>query len=211
MNNYYILSIDSLIRTFSILENDVIKFTLTIPDIKDIFSDIKEGDIILGYIKKPIHEVKYIFEVIEVENSNDKLYLKKKLEVSEGVKINIIDFNEDDLLTKIDHKEYSNILKELLQNCIEFKNNSFTSNAIQKIYYGAPGTGKSYSVSNILNEKYPNISVRENPFVIRTTIHQDYSYYDFIGSLQPDLDEKNNITYTFKPGPFSIALSFFKS
>ena len=206
MNNYYILSIDSLIRTFSILENDVIKFTLTIPDIKDIFSDIKEGDIILGYIKKPIHEVKYIFEVIEVENSNDKLYLKKKLEVSEGVKINIIDFNEDDLLTKIDHKEYSNILKELLQNCIEFKNNSFTSNAIQKIYYGAPGTGKSYSVSNILNEKYPNISVRENPFVIRTTIHQDYSYYDFIGSLQPDLDEKNNITYTFKPGPFSIAL-----
>jgi putative restriction enzyme len=206
MNNYYILSIDSLIRTFSILENDVIKFTLTIPDIKDIFSDIKEGDIILGYIKKPIHEVKYIFEVIEVENSNDKLYLKKKLEVSEGVKINIIDFNEDDLLTKIDYKEYSNILKELLQNCIEFKNNSFTSNAIQKIYYGAPGTGKSYSVSNILNEKYPNISVRENPFVIRTTIHQDYSYYDFIGSLQPDLDEKNNITYTFKPGPFSIAL-----
>lgn len=206
MNNYYILSIDSLIRTFSILENDVIKFTLTIPAIKDIFSDVKEGDIILGYIKKPIHEVKYIFEVIEVENSNDKLYLKKKLEVSEGVKINIIDFNEDDLLTKIDHKEYSNILKALLQNCIEFKNNSFTSNAIQKIYYGAPGTGKSYSVSNILSEKYPNISVRENPFVIRTTIHQDYSYYDFIGSLQPDLDEKNNITYTFKPGPFSIAL-----
>lgn len=207
MNSYYILSIDSLIKTFSILETDVIKFILTIPDTKEIFSNVKKGDIILGYIKKPIHEVKYVFEVIEVESSNDKLYLKKNLEVSDGVKINITDFNEDNLLTKIDNKEYSNTLKVLLQNCMEFKNNnSFAFNAIQKIYYGAPGTGKSYSVSNILSEKYPNISVRENPFVIRTTIHQDYSYFDFIGSLQPDLDEKNNITYTFKPGPFSIAL-----
>ena len=92
------------------------------------------------------------------------------------------------------------------KNISNLPNKNIDFKLTQKIYYGAPGTGKSYSVSNILSEKYPNISVRENPFVIRTTIHQDYSYFDFIGSLQPDLDEKNNITYTFKPGPFSIAL-----
>ena len=76
---------------------------------------------------------------------------------------------------------------------------------IQKIYYGAPGTGKSYSVTKLIEEYYGEDNIN-NPNVIRTTIYQDYSYYDFIGSLIPITDEENKITYNFKPGPFTIAL-----
>lgn len=76
---------------------------------------------------------------------------------------------------------------------------------IQKIYYGAPGTGKSHSVTKLIEEYYGEDNIN-NQNVIRTTIYQDYSYYDFIGSLIPITDEENKITYNFKPGPFTIAL-----
>lgn len=79
-----------------------------------------------------------------------------------------------------------------------------------RIYYGAPGTGKSYTVS----KRYGN----SNQFnVFRTTFYPDYDYNDFVGQVMPSVNYKDNsgdddrkikndISYNFYPGPFTQAL-----
>ncbi|HEL1761627.1 TPA: AAA family ATPase [Streptococcus suis] len=77
----------------------------------------------------------------------------------------------------------------------------------QEIHFGAPGTGKSYGIAKIIKKSYPNYSEKDDhPLVLRTTIHSEYSYYDFIGSILPDSRE-GEITYKFSPGIFTKALS----
>lgn len=75
----------------------------------------------------------------------------------------------------------------------------------QRIFFGAPGTGKSYEVSKLIEKTYPNLEEKENPFVFRTTIYKDYSYYDFVGTIMP-VNDGEKITYQFKPGIFTEAL-----
>ncbi|UOO93760.1 McrB family protein [Vitreoscilla stercoraria] len=60
-----------------------------------------------------------------------------------------------------------------------------------KIIYGAPGAGKSASVSKIVSEHY-----------IRTVFHPETQYSDFIGCLKPHKDKSGSITYSFRKGPF---------
>lgn len=61
-----------------------------------------------------------------------------------------------------------------------------------KIIYGAPGAGKSASVSEIVGENY-----------IRTVFHPETQYSDFIGCLKPHKDvTSGSITYSFRKGPF---------
>ena len=70
----------------------------------------------------------------------------------------------------------------------EFRTSSKdTQDSFQKIYYGAPGTGKSYKIKKILGEyegcpedkKVP----KENIF--RTTFHPDSDYSTFVGAYKP--------------------------
>lgn len=61
-----------------------------------------------------------------------------------------------------------------------------------KIIYGAPGAGKSASVSEIVGENY-----------IRTVFHPETQYSDFIGCLKPHKDSSSgSVTYSFRKGPF---------
>lgn len=85
-------------------------------------------------------------------------------------------------------------------DCIELNYN------IQNIYFGAPGTGKSYKVDHIIKTCYPNIDNKENPFVFKTTVYSDYSYYNFIGNIMPT-SKNGEIGYDFKAGIFSQALA----
>lgn len=68
-----------------------------------------------------------------------------------------------------------------------------------RIYYGAPGTGKSYAVDEI-------VSTAAEKFTIRTVFHPDTQNSDFMGALKPVAIEGADITYRFSPGPFSKAL-----
>ncbi|MHA7136602.1 McrB family protein [Rossellomorea arthrocnemi] len=77
---------------------------------------------------------------------------------------------------------------------------------VQKIIYGPPGIGKSFSVTSDIQESYINFRLDEdNPFVFRTTLHPEYSYNDFIGQVMPVVKE-DEITYDFTAGIFTQAL-----
>ena len=68
----------------------------------------------------------------------------------------------------------------------------------QKIFFGAPGTGKSHTIKS---EYLVDVS-EDNIF--RTTFHPDYDYAQFVGSYKP---KKNGavITYDFVPQVFAKA------
>jgi len=63
------------------------------------------------------------------------------------------------------------------------------------IFYGAPGTGKSYRVDQLTNGK----------IVTRTVFHPDTQNSDFFGSLKPAMSG-DTVTYTFQPGPLARAI-----
>lgn len=69
---------------------------------------------------------------------------------------------------------------------------------IQQIFFGAPGTGKSYAV----NKK---VGGEDNPNVIRTTFHPDSDYSSFIGCYKPIEKANGEITYKFSPQAFTKA------
>lgn len=65
----------------------------------------------------------------------------------------------------------------------------------QKIVYGAPGTGKSYSLNQQAEKHFEN-SIK------RVTFYDGYTYGQFVGMYKPTVNEKNDIGYSYVPGPF---------
>jgi len=65
---------------------------------------------------------------------------------------------------------------------------------LQKIYFGAPGSGKSYQVKNIVSS--------HEDFTFRTTFHPDSDYASFVGSYKPIMSQscfiKQSGTLTIK-------------
>ena len=77
---------------------------------------------------------------------------------------------------------------------------------LQVMYYGVPGTGKSYSIASLIKKSYPGYTeYDDNPYVFRTTIYRDYSYYDFVGNIMP-VTKEGKVSYEFVPGIFTTAL-----
>jgi hypothetical protein len=81
---------------------------------------------------------------------------------------------------------------------------------MQRILHGAPGTGKSYTITSIIKEKYPDYENKGNPNVFRLTIYPDYTYSDFVGCIMPVVEYKLNnektVSYEFVSGPFVESL-----
>lgn len=123
---------------------------------------------------------------------------------------------------------------EIPENSISIENNSEVQSSIQKIYYGCPGTGKSYKVKEntegLDGEKAvyfddngskidtPDTKEERNgkpSNIFRTTFHPDYDYSSFVGSYKPimvpvlDNDGKDTgkeeLIYDFVPQVFTNA------
>lgn len=80
----------------------------------------------------------------------------------------------------------------------------------QKIFFGAPGTGKSHKIGyNLFKDKDGNPigkGIKEIPEdrKFRTTFHPDYDYAQFVGAYKPK-KEGEKITYSFVPQVFAKA------
>ncbi len=109
---------------------------------------------------------------------------------------NAIIADSDKSLTFNNTEERKKFILELLKNKgIDID----VFNAYNKIYYGVPGSGKSY----IVNAKF-----NENEYKIyRTTFHPEYTNSDFVGQIIPMVKD-NKVEYLFHPGPFTLALKY---
>lgn len=68
-------------------------------------------------------------------------------------------------------------------------------NSFQTIYFGTPGSGKSFKVKGIVSMNLD--------FTYRTTFHPDSDYSTFVGSYKPIKDEeKDELVYEFVPQAF---------
>lgn len=72
-----------------------------------------------------------------------------------------------------------------------------------RIVFGAPGTGKSYTIN--ADRKLLLGTDNEDDYE-RVTFHPDYSYANFVGTYKPvpskDIHGNDMITYAYVPGPF---------
>lgn len=65
------------------------------------------------------------------------------------------------------------------------------------IYFGAPGTGKTFAIDQLGKE--------QDARFFRTVFHAEIHSSDFIGGLKPSVDAENIVRYGFQPGPFADA------
>lgn len=74
------------------------------------------------------------------------------------------------------------------------------------LYYGVPGSGKSFRVDCYLNDE----AKIADKYIRRVVFHPEYSYSDFVGQIMPvlvdDGDNKKKIAYKFVSGPFTDIL-----
>lgn len=122
-----------------------------------------------------------------------------------------------------DNLEDDNLVDEDMKNCLEIKRKPRNNKNIplNSIVYGAPGTGKTYSMvehalaiidnsdyesyrlihtdRSINIERYKNL-IKDGRIVF-TTFHQNYGYEDFIQGLRPDINS-NSIAFKTVDGIF---------
>jgi hypothetical protein len=110
-------------------------------------------------------------------------------------------------------------LSEKVQSAEDiFSVGSLGNKTIQKVFYGAPGTGKSHEVKKQTGELLENGEEINLPHVFRTTFHPDTDYAAFVGCYKPtmrktgkkhqvdgkDVDDEE-IIYEFVPQVFTDA------
>lgn len=82
---------------------------------------------------------------------------------------------------------------------------------VQQIYFGTPGSGKSWTIKRLYEmrkdgDKYVEDEEKKK-HVIRTTFHPDTDYASFVGCYKPvkDEDDDKKIVYEFVPQAFTDA------
>ena len=158
-------------------------------------------------------EEKFNFESLKDEKSKFDNRLKKALEQLDTLTItnNSIELNMEYLehvenvvkniknYEKLQEENYYKFLSTKLKNIEENgKKETLKSNLsipYQRIYFGAPGTGKSY----LLNKEVRDLGYKYE----RVTFHPNYMYGNFIGTFKPfpkKIGDKEEITYKYVPG-----------
>ena len=222
--NVFILAVDSLISTFSVVEaGQEITFTYQNKDSSQLFAEVAEEDVILGYFSEPWNRVKCVFEV-KHKCAPDTLVLVKTLEVAEGATLDaaLARQLEGERLIQIDEEAYEKVVAQfgLGDSGSGVPEESFdyritAGGGENRIFYGTPGCGKSYHIEHNILGKDPAtkayIGAYSGARIIRTTFHQEYSYTDFVGQILPRVERgkdgaSDRVEYSFNPGPFTLAL-----
>ena len=118
---------------------------------------------------------------------------------------NELTFNENNYLQFLGSTQ-SLVVDKIEQNTPSDKlttTSSYKNSWSQLILYGVPGSGKSYTIKNLLAQN--NISAENT---MRVVFHPEYTNSDFIGQILPRSDASGStISYPFVPGPFTQLLA----
>lgn len=112
-----------------------------------------------------------------------------------------------------DHRTLYNAIKQYVEFLQQGNHVNVTSEpenkqlAYNAIFFGAPGTGKSYKLNNIVKQQF-------GKRYERVTFYADYLHSQFVGAYKPitvptknkEGDEIRTIEYQFRPGPFTRVL-----
>jgi hypothetical protein len=176
---------------YKIVEHYIDNNDNTFEELKDKFRECKCGnkDLILEIDKKnTVRESDYFRPKVRPNLNIDSIEFGVNTQwYGNGAKDNFTKFIED--VSKLGYQiEVSNddVDEELYK----------VKYAVNKMYFGAPGTGKS----NKVNEDYYNERAK------RVTFHPEYTYNDFVGCIMPVVDD-NDLTYRFVPGIFTEILT----
>ncbi len=97
-------------------------------------------------------------------------------------------------------KSFARYYEEIVEEAVEELDSVLEGNkdlkGVNKIYFGAPGTGKSKYVNDTYYNKYAK----------RVTFHPEYTYNDFVGYIRPMVKDNGNLVYEFVPGTFTEIL-----
>lgn len=125
----------------------------------------------------------YLTTCYEIKKPENLLYLYKKYYWSIG------------------SKDSSATIDEYIP--IKFSTGYQSSFERNRILFGAPGTGKSYTINR---ESKELIGENNEDDYERVTFHPDYAYAHFVGTYKPvpskDSQGNDTITYAYVPGPF---------
>ena len=203
-NNYFVWALDF---SNNELSNDIIEFDFDSYADLDAFKKISVDDILIGWDKNS-KTFKYLF-IVKAKNENN-LTLEKRLNNPIGETIldnGTEEMLEDSGLIEIEEEKFKLYFKFLINSILfneylsytpETSKNHLESKIRQRIFFGAPGTGKSFT----LNQQKKDFFDDEN--CERVTFHPDYSYANFVGTYKPVPleDDGTKITYKYVEGPF---------
>lgn len=219
MSKYFVMAVDSLVQTFTVLDcGQQVRFSCEQQgDEAGLFGAVP-GDRVLGCRDG----IQYVFQVMEA--AGREVTLEKLLEVQNGVSPGE-DMErrlaEGGILIPIGKREYQELYRKLLERQMpEGEDGEPTEGtepamtALSEIpvtapalpvphnylVFGAPGTGKSFRLRERQQEFFPEKGSCE-----RITVYAGYTYAGFVGTYKPKM-EKEEIVYAFVPGPFTRTL-----
>lgn len=131
--------------------------------------------------------------------------LKRKNELKyDLVGISANDKNADKLSICTDFYKIGTQTPVGIEN-FEITSASKAINYQQIIYYGVPGSGKSYAIDKIVKELESQPLISNVKYIRRVVFHPEYTNADFIGQILPEM--KNGVIhYNFVPGHFTKIL-----
>lgn len=117
-------------------------------------------------------------------------------------------FKPSEMVLKPDTIYYT----ETTQDKIKHNHTQNIKMGLQKIYYGAPGTGKSFGVKQDVGTKDDTDEgeMREDNN-IRITFHPDIDYASFVGCYKPAQDDKEKTLVVYKYQPEAFVNAYLKA
>ncbi len=176
---------------------------------------------LFDYLGKTIEKVSLAVWLLRKEGNFEQLTLNEFRSL-----LGILYSNSlvETLLPSMDINQWDSLKKELEMECKNeiavIKSEDIFSKSVsinninrfeQKIYFGSPGSGKSWTIKRhyemrLTGNEYVEDEEKKKR-VFRTTFHPDTDYASFVGCYKPvkDKDDEKKIVYDFVPQTFTDA------